>query len=247
MLIDAPPPLKFWLPPKPAIIRSAPDLIRPATLPGFMPIGSPVAAAAGKVLTYRNYYLDASNNSTYTFTATDVGSAEATRRVIVGAHQYGGSVTLTSATIGGVSATEVTTDSANTAQTLLLIAHVPTGTTADVVLTWSGSTSGSAVSVWTATGLSSDTAVDSGRSATNPATDTISTVDGGFIIGVFTINGNGVLSTTTWSGVAEDFDVQLESNASISGGSATTNGSNVSISATPSGLTTSRVGAFASW
>jgi hypothetical protein len=147
--------------------------------------GRRISAPSGKVLTYLNRYIQTTNTTTYTFASCDLGVASADRRVIVGAHMYGStSRNLSSATINGVTATEITTDSNNAGNCILIIANVTTDATGDIVLTWSGSCAGSAVSVWYATGLSSDTpvAAASNISISAPTSGSLSTVDGGFIV-----------------------------------------------------------------
>ncbi len=207
-----------------------------------------------KPIFYVNRYIQTTNTTTYTFASCDIGTASADRRVIVGAHMYGStSRSLTSATIAGISATELTTDTASTANTVLLIANVTTGTTGDIVLTWSGSCAGSAVSVWYATGLTSDTPIATARGGTiSPVSSgSLSTVDGGFVVAAATCRyADGTLRTHTWTNVTEQFDVEIENTGtdggSISGGHAATTGASVTITdtlSTAGGL----IGAFASF
>jgi len=209
---------------------------------------------ATKSIFYLNRYIQTTNTTTYTFASCDIGTASADRRVIVGAHMYGGtSRTLTSATIAGITATELTSDASSTSNTLLLIAAVPTGTTGDIVLTWSGSCAGSGVSVWYATGLSSDTPVAAARGGiTSPVSSgSLSTVDGGFVVAAATCRYNdGTLRTHTWTNVTEQFDVEIENTGtdggSMSGGHAVTTGAAVTVTDTLS-TSSGHIGAFATF
>ena len=170
--------------------------------------------AGGKALYYVNRYTITTNTTTYTFSSCDLGTPSDDRRVIVAAHMYGSTGrTLTSATINGVSATELTTDSINTANTVLIIANVPTGSTGDIVLTWSSGCAGSAVTVWYATGLTSDTPVDASRGSGSSPTSTsaLTTVAGGFIAAAATCRYNsGTTRTHSWTNATEIFDLEFE-------------------------------------
>lgn len=214
-----------------------------------------MSGTADKVLTYVNRYLLTTNTTTYTFSSCDLGVASADRRVIVGAHMYGStSRSLSSATINGVSATELTTDTALTGNCVLIIAAVPTGTTGDIVLTWSGSCAGSAVTVWYATGLTSDTPVAAAQafSATSVSSGSLATVDGGFLVAAATIRYNdGTLRTHSWTNANEQVDVELENTgtdgASFSGAHVATTGASITVTDTFSTAGSAGRGAFATF
>jgi hypothetical protein len=88
--------------------------------------------------------LDATAQSTYTFSSQNIGAA-ATNRYIVAtgvARKAGASTTLTSVTINGVAATivkQVTDTSANTTVAWIAIASVPTGTSVTVTVVYGAS------------------------------------------------------------------------------------------------------------
>lgn len=223
-------------------------LLQAKVLPGSNEVAS-------KSIFYVNRYIQTTNTTTYTFTACDIGVASADRRVIVGAHMYGSTGrNLSSATINGVSATELTTDTSLTGNCVLIIAAVPTGTTGDIVLTWSGSCAGSAVTVWYATGLTSDTpvAAASNVSISAPTSGSLSTVDGGFLVAAATVRyTDGVTRTHSWTNATEQVDVELENTgtdgASISGAHAATTGASVTITDTFNSAGTTGRGAFATF
>lgn len=213
-----------------------------------------MASGVSKSVVYTNKYVLTTNTTTYTFTACDLGTASTDRRVIVCAHMYGGtSRSLSSATINGVSATVLTTNTALTANAILIIANVPTDATGDIVLTWSGSCAGSAVTVWSAAGLTTDTPVAAVSSiASSPTSGSMATSSGGFVVGGVTVRyGDGTTRTHSWSGATEQHDTELENTgsegASFTGAHATTTGANVTLTDTPSSAGASRRGAFASF
>ena len=82
--------------------------------------------------------------TTYTFSALSFGTEDANRRIIVAIGAYGGTQlrTISSVTIGGVTATAITgidvaSSTSYTFKTAIYEAAVPTGTTGNVVVTFS--------------------------------------------------------------------------------------------------------------
>lgn len=100
----------------------------------------PPAAAAGgfeaPAYVTTTSRIDLANvGTTYTFSAISIGTADANRQVIIGITQYGTSDP-SSVTIGGVTATQVTANTRTSNMwSAIYIANVPTGTTADIVIT----------------------------------------------------------------------------------------------------------------
>jgi len=205
-----------------------------------------------RVITYVNNYSDPTNGTTFTFASCDIGIASLDRRVLVSAHQYGSSSRqLSSATIAGVSATELTTDSSTQSGTVLLLAEVPAGTTGDIVLTWSGSVAGSAVGVWYATGLTRNTPIAAVRhgNGTAPTSGSIATSGGGFVWAAALVRYADTSSRThSWSGATRDFQTELEKSggdgASYSGATAVTTGANITVTDTFSISSVAGAGAF---
>jgi hypothetical protein len=238
MIIDAPP--KLWIPPKPAIIRPAgAGLAREAHLATLFPIFVP----SGKLPTLAFTDTDSSSSdvSTYTFTSASLGTAGATRHIIVGfaAGQLGANLNApNSCTIAGVSATLVISDPVGTGLSWrqFWIAAVPTGTTGNIVLTRAGNMSSGAIVVWAAYDLISATAFATGTpgSGTPTASANCNTSAGGIAVGFARGSSS---STFTWSGLTEDADFLIGGDTvSISGASAsnTPAASPRSISATAS-------------
>lgn len=146
----------------------------------------------------------------FTFSAKSLGAADADRKIIIGVAGVTVSPprTMVSVTVGGITATEIIylgdLNAGIESYSGLYIASVPTGTTGDVVVTWSGSVSNMGIGVWRVIGASS-IADDTGSSVATPVmTDTLNIPAGGIAVGVahWSVGTAGV----TWAGITEDFD-----------------------------------------
>ncbi len=157
-------------------------------------------------LTYLQETNDASNLTTYTFAAQNLGTASADRyiRVAIKARSSdGGARTLSSVTIGGVGATINVQAHTSGDSTAIAGASIPTGATGDIVVTWSGGMGDCNIGVWASTGDVSATATDSGSSTATPQTYSIDVVAGGYVIAVGSTSVGG---TCTWTNVTEKWD-----------------------------------------
>lgn len=161
---------------------------------------------------------DISNLTTYTFSSVNFGTADGARYIICGvSSRAGGSSTINSVTIGGVTASIVVqinsaADSGfNTAG--IAIAAVPTGTSGDVVVVFSAGQARATIYLWSSTTLESATASDFDSNAANDPSVNIDCPANGFIIAVASFSvGTG---STTWTGLTEDYDQALESNLNV--------------------------------
>jgi len=204
--------------------------------------------AAGKTLTFLQGTADAANASVYTFTAQNLGAAASDRRIIVsfGARAVGGTaMSVSSITVGGISAT-INAQTANTSADVCLVAtataHVPTGTSGDIVVTVSRSCVRAGITVYSASGLTSEVASDSDTStAVSPATSSVTIPSGGFMVGFAVSSG---ASAATWSGLTEDFDGVSEGTLVYTSASSSTVGT-PSVSAVMGG--SAPVGVFVAW
>lgn len=95
---------------------------------------------------YLGTTIDTTSNTTYTFAGESLGVAASSREVFVAVSWKGGAAlrTLSSATIGGISATIHIQDGVSNGSTLsvgaaMISAAVPTGATGSIVCTFSGS------------------------------------------------------------------------------------------------------------
>lgn len=188
------------------------------------------------------------DGATQTYSTLSLGVAATNRKIIVGCG-WQGTVTLSSATIGGVAATIVLqAASSSVSNVALIIADVPTGTTGDVVLTLSGSTQRSVVGVYRVVDLTSSTA-----HATSNATSSTA----GVITGSLNVPANGFAiaaactadgSAWTWTAPTEDYDQFPESNHAISTASASYVSAQTPLSvSTTCGTGTRSVLVVASW
>lgn len=253
-MLDLQLPPTLWVPTRPAIVRAC-------SLKEMPPLGmasGAVAAAllmdrsAVKSLTFQNSYNTPSGSNPYTFASVSIGSASSDRYVIVAwlAAQDAG-VGFSSATIGGVSATTIVSNNQNGGHAAIFIANVTSGTTANIVVTLDGAiTAGQqAIAVWTATGLSSTTAVNSGSDVANSGTQsvTLSTASGGFAV-AGCVRGSGAGATTSWTNATSRFDRSPSIGEQSAADSTSTTGSNLTITSTNSAIDNSQnVTVAASW
>lgn len=156
-----------------------------------------------------------SSHSGGNYNGMSIGAADSSRKIIaVVGWGSASDQTISSMTIGGVSATVVVNaDTATSSGGLAIaIADVPTGTTADVAITFSGTVARSGVSLYRVINLTSstihasttDTAATSGE-----VTGSLNVPANGFCIaGAVTVDG----TAWTWSaGPTENYDVDIGS------------------------------------
>lgn len=138
-----------------------------------------------------------------TFTAVPIGTASADR-IVVALYNNGGSLA-TGMTIGGVTATKAVEELTGISALQIWYAAVPTGTTADFVVTAGGNMNVESLIVGKLTGVTAAppfTSSDPPGSA-DPATISVNVPATGFgIVGIFNIRAD-----VTWTNAAEDFNV----------------------------------------
>lgn len=215
-----------------------------------MLFGSLLLGSASVVaLSFTDSAVDATNLTTYTFTAKNIGAAASNRKVVIGVFGItGGSTAVSSLTVGGVSAGQVVasyTSGSAEGTGALWIADVPSGTTGDVVVTFAGGALSCGIGVWALYGAAASV-TDSGLSTTDPMTDTLNVSAGGAVIAL--AGAITVTATYTWTNVTENFDGAVEGAETYSGASITTSSAGtLAVTATPTGGPAQRVGIFASW
>lgn len=161
---------------------------------------------------------DTSDQSTYTFSSQNFGTASSDRYIIIGiaARKAGAATTISSVTIGGVSATivaEYSNSDTNSNISALAIANVPTGTTGDVVVVFGATMVRCVITAWSATNLSSATPHDTLTNGSADPTGTIDVPAGGFAVATALSNSVG---TVTWTGLTEHSDTTLETFVTVS-------------------------------
>lgn len=195
-----------------------------------------MASAAPKVLTFQTSAVNSANLTTYTFSAQAIGTAAADRYVIVGISYGNNSATVSSVTIGGVSATSIvvaagTAGGWGTIGAAIFIANVPTGTTADVVVTLSAGQNRCGIGVWSATGMSGTTASATNSSSASPGSASITIPTGGFGIAVASIAENSA-PLVSWTNATERYDSDVEAGSFVQSGADTSSSGSVTITAT---------------
>lgn len=171
-------------------------------------------AAADATVTYAGDAQNVNGLTTYTFTAAAIGSASADRyvAVVVSGH-HSAARTISSVTVAGqattvkVSNTTVADDA--TWAIYLTDAPVTTGTTADIVVTWSAGAFSTGIVQYALTGLQSTTATDSQITDTDAATMNLTVSAGGAAIGGG-INKSATDRTFITTGLTENVDKTVE-------------------------------------
>jgi hypothetical protein len=178
-------------------------------MPFFTFIGGIVPPPAVSVTLLASNLGSTSNLTTYSTAAVNFGAADATRCIIIVSHTFSSTnnTTLSSATIGGVSATVAVSNGASGGNygTAISIARVPTGTSGTVDLTFAAGMSGVQFAVYRALNIISTTAIDfaSGGTGNGLSSMTLDVEVDGLVIGGATRN----TGANTWTGVSEDYDV----------------------------------------
>lgn len=130
---------------------------------------------------------DTSSQTTYNFGTLSFGSADTTRimAIAVGSRNAAGTQQVSSASIGGVSATFSVRQlgATNASVSEIWYAAVPTGTTGNVSVTFAGANSRAAVQVYAIIAPSSAAPTATGASTANAPTTTFTIPAGGAAIG----------------------------------------------------------------
>ncbi len=166
---------------------------------------------------------DDSNNvdlTTYTFSGKSLGvvAVAGTRLIVVSVYGTTTSApkTLDSVTIAGVSAIQIVAQTTTSIHQGIWAAAVPTGTTGDIVCTFSGIMSRCGIGWYRAIVIDTVVRETATASGTDPISTTINVLSHGICIAVATTQG---ATTSTWTGLTEDFDYNLESAFNHSGAS----------------------------
>lgn len=168
------------------------------------------SAGASAPLAYRSNGVSGTDGTSYTFAAQAIGAAAANRRAIVAfGYAATGTPLPSSVTIGGVAATLDADSGALVGNRRVAIysAIVPTGTTADVVLTFPSTVARLGMGLWTIGGN------PTGQSNSQPNIDsgtlTVTTVAGDYVVACGYISQTVSLSVN-WTGATERFDANVE-------------------------------------
>jgi hypothetical protein len=158
---------------------------------------------------------DASDTTTYTFSSQSLGAAAANRKIVVGIVNYDDSpgTAASGVTVGGVTADRVQAmiGTGATMSTEIWQADVPTGTTGDVVVTWSAAVKSCGIGVWRVIGADSRP-YGSKTTTADPGVVSMDIPAGGIGIGM-SATGSGLAVTWTWTNLTEDFEDSITSGA----------------------------------
>lgn len=169
-----------------------------------------------------------------TYTAVAIGTANGNRMVVacVKGDNSGGQPT--AVTIGGVAATSIAAISSGSQYNSIWAAKVPTGTTGNIRVQWSGAPDRQGISVYevqnkrgavTASATATDAVTAYTQSITIPAR--------GIAIGCG-ISGNAA-GTGTWTNLTEDYDANGSNGTLVTASTASAAGASPSVTFTPSG------------
>lgn len=181
--------------------------------------GPGMPAKGNPTVSYQSTATDNTAQTTYTFTSMACANPSATRNVVVGFMARTVAGTISSATIGGVSATiSVQASSGGGANYVagLLIAAVPTGTTCTVAVTLSSVGIRADSALWNTFDLNSITKLSSTSSTAAPLSLNLNTAAPDLI---FAFASDNTTSTCTWVGVTKDVEATDAGGSSYSGGS----------------------------
>jgi hypothetical protein len=153
------------------------------------------------------------NANVWTYLGRDIGEAAGDRIVFVTSHSESGNGT-PSCTINGIAATLIAVG-LGTIRVALFALLVPTGTTADIVITNNGSNSfGNAIIVHRATGLgeATPTAHDSASTVGTSLGAELTIPNGGIAIAASSSTDGGA-NNCAWSNITETFDSTMDNDA----------------------------------
>lgn len=178
-----------------------------------------------------------SGGATKTFSGVSIGTAAANRYVMVIAGDDAAEA-VTGLTIAGNAATEVySATQAGVSGQAVYILNVPTGTTADIAVTYNADPgTGNWVAVWTDVDVDTTIvdSVENEQAGTGNPSVTISTAATGFVLANVNHNNDGA-SSITWTNATEDYDTAYRFDSRSSGANAAATGGNITITATRSG------------
>jgi len=203
-------------------------------------------------LSYLTSATSSADQTTYTFSSQSFGTADTDRYIVVGVGFVSRNEpqTISSVTIGGVAATALTARSEQDEGTWssvaqFWIAAVPSGTTGDVVVALNAQASACGVGLWRL--ITDDiTPHDTATDTADTISVNVNVQDGGGVCAIAMCR-NG--STTTWTGVTEDFDTDAQTGEYFTGGShtATSNETPRTVSGNNDGATASMAGCAVSF
>ncbi len=189
-------------------------------------------------VTFTDSSVDTSNSTAYTFSSQAIGAAGSDRTIVVATNGEGGGASryVSTLTIGGVSATKIVSSLSENLYwpCEMWKAVVPTGTTADIIVTWDSNMSECGLGVWDVRNMGG--VFSSGTDSTDPGNTTLWIPAGG--VGIGSMKSGGGVASYTWTGLTKDYDELVDSaNNGYHSGASITNATaqSLAIEANPSG------------
>lgn len=167
--------------------------------------------------------VDTSNATVYTFSGETLGDAAADRRIIVTASASGDTAgAVSTITVGGQSATikaTVVQTGGGTAAVAIATADVPSGTTGDVVVTWSQPKERCSIALYRGVAMNPgarDSDTDDGSVDNEDISLSLDCAQNGYIVAA--ARQTGTPTTADWSGVTELHQDVVETSRMWTGG-----------------------------
>jgi len=154
---------------------------------------------------------DATTYSAGVWNTIGLGTAAANRKIVLGLISRGAAnQTVSSASIGGQTATSFAHADSSTAGSAadIVVADVPTGTTGDISITWSGARTRCGTGVWAVYGAGSSTPSATATSAASPVSQSLAIPAKGVAIGCGLVQDN--TATGVWANLTERYDSAVE-------------------------------------
>lgn len=195
-------------------------------------------ASSGVAAPFGITFVGSNNNviaaSSFTFTAQGIGTADATRIVVVGIAHAINTVTVSSVTIGGVSATQAASAAGNSTLGVfsdIWYLAVSAGTAADIVVNFSGSQTRVAIDVYRVVGTGSAfSAANTAFTASSlTLTASVTVPAGGGAIAILNVHSSAAAATVTNGG-----NLTIDQNGTAYGNSIIGAGKNTSASGSTS-------------
>lgn len=165
---------------------------------------------------YIGHVTSGTNTGTYTFTAASLGTAANNRYIVIVAYgDVPSGTSFTSITVQGITATISVQANGTLQPNAIAIALVPTGTTGDVVVTFSTTQNRAGIDIYRLVDLASGTAFNTASAVnaagSNPTVSLNIPYAGIAIGGAGTADG----ASWSWSGLTEDSDYELEAGGNV--------------------------------
>ena len=171
----------------------------------LVPVYTPVPASVVTSAFTANTGVSPSTTS-HTFSGVALGVAASDRIIIVGLATNDYSNTYVSGTVAGETLSQVATSPAgNNHTTFLLQAAVPTGTTGDIFVDYSSTSTHTQIGVWAMYGANPTVSDTANAIDADPISADIDCPAGGVIFGIVRMGPSGS-PTGVWSNLTEDFD-----------------------------------------